>query len=176
MRIFGWVSQYFILFSVLVVLWLVLSGHYSPLLLGLGLASVCLVTLILARMDTVDQEEQSFRLKPFGLLGYWTWLLWQIGKANWSVIRVILHPRLPIRPFVLREKMSQHSDLARVLYANSITLTPGTVAIDVDANEVLVHALHEDAASGVQEGHMNRRVREVEPASVPPPSHRHGRS
>ncbi|MFQ5936018.1 MAG: Na+/H+ antiporter subunit E [Acidiferrobacterales bacterium] len=142
---------------VLYGLWLLLSGHYVPLLLGLGVLSVLLVVIIATRMDVGDKEGYPIHLGPRAVV-YWPWLAWQIVKANINVARCILHPRMPISPTVIRLKASQKSDLGKVIYANSITLTPGTVSIDVDEKSIEVHALTREAADSLRRGEMDRRV------------------
>ncbi len=146
---------------VLFALWLLLSGHYVPLLIGLGALSVLLVVTIALRMDVVDREGHPSHLSPKALL-YWPWLGWEIVKANLDVARRILDPRLPISPIVIRLKTTQKSDLGRVIYANSITLTPGTVSIDIDGEHIEVHALTREAAQALRTGDMDRRVTRFE--------------
>ena len=146
---------------VLAVLWLLLSGHTEPLLLALGLVSAVTVVLIARRMDVIDLEGHPIHLiwkAPF----YWLWLLVEIIKANIDVARAIVRPRMPIRPRVLEVKGSQKTDLGRVIYANSITLTPGTVTIAIEDGTLTVHALTRGAASGLQTGEMDRRVTALE--------------
>ncbi len=143
---------------VLYGLWLLLSGHYVLLLLGLGVVSVLLVVLIAIRMDVVDPEGHPVHLGLKAALWYWPWLVWEIIKANVAVTRQILNPRLPISPTVVRVKATQKSALGRVVYANSITLTPGTVSIDVDGPTISVHALTREAAEDLKRGEMDRRV------------------
>lgn len=138
-------------------LWLLLSGHYVPLLLSLGVVSVLVVLFIAMRMDVVDKEGHPVHLGPKALL-YWSWLAWEIIKANLVVTRHILSPRLSISPTVVRVKATQKSELGKVIYANSITLTPGTVSIDIDGPYIVVHALTRDAATELRAGDMDRRV------------------
>lgn len=145
---------------VLYGLWLLLSGHYVPLLLILGVVSVVFVALIAIRMDIADAEGHPIHLGPKAALWYWPWLVWEIIKANITVTRQILNPRLPISPTVVRVKATQKSALGRVIYANSITLTPGTVSIDIDGPTISVHALTRDAAKELKRGEMDRRVTE----------------
>jgi multicomponent Na+:H+ antiporter subunit E len=142
---------------VLYGLWLLLSGHYVPLLLSLGVLSVLVVLFIATRMDVVDKEGQPVHLGPKALL-YWSWLAWEIIKANLAVTRHILRPRLSISPTVVRVKATQTSELGKVIYANSITLTPGTVSIDIDGPYISVHALTRDFAADLRSGDMDRRV------------------
>lgn len=146
---------------VLFALWLLLSGHYVPLLIGLGALSVLLVVTIALRMDVVDREGHPIHLSLKALL-YWPWLAWEIVKSNVDVARRILSPTLPISPTVIRLKASQKSELGKVIYANSITLTPGTVSIDIDGDKIEVHALTREAAQALRTGDMDRRVTRFE--------------
>ena len=143
------------------VIWLLLSGHYDGLLLSLGVASCLFVTWIAHRMDVVDHEGHPIHL-TWRALFYWPWLLVEIAKANYDVARLIVDPNLPISPRMIRVKASQADDLGRVVYANSITLTPGTVTVDVSGATVQVHAITKAMAEGVETGEMDRRVTRME--------------
>ena len=147
----------FSLGGVLAVLWALLSGHTDPLMIGLGLASVILVVLVAARMDVVDHEGHPVHLTWRALL-YLPWLLWEIVKANIDVVKVILSPKKSLAPQVFTTKATQTSGLGHTIYANSITLTPGTVTIAVTDGELTVHALTTEGAEGVKTGDMDRRV------------------
>ncbi len=143
---------------VLFAVWLMLSGYFNnPLLISLGVLSCATVVWITIRMDVADQEGHPIHL-TWRALWYWTWLGFEIIKANIDVIKRVLSPSLPISPTMLRVKASQKSDLGQVIYANSITLTPGTISIDVANNEILVHALSKDGAEDLITGEMDRRV------------------
>lgn len=145
--------------------WLLWSGHTEPLLLGFGALSVAIAMFLALRMNVVDSESEPYHLgaRP---LAYVPWLLWEIAKANLHVARVILTPSLPIHPRLLRIRAEAHSDLGRVIFANSITLTPGTITLDVREGTLLVHALTEKSAEGLLTGDMNRRVAWVEGPAV----------
>lgn len=149
------------LFVVLAVVWLLLSGHTDPLLLTLGALSCALVAWIAHRMEVVDHEGHPVQI-GWRAPVYWLWLGWEIVKANLDVARRILDPRLPISPTVFRVHASQKSDLGRVTYANSITLTPGTVSLSVSEDEIEVHALSREAAEALAEGVMDRQVSRFE--------------
>ncbi len=140
------------------ILWVLLSGHYTSLLLLLGLASVIFVVHLASRMDVVDQEGQPIHLRFLSLIMYWCWLLKEIVLSNIDVCRRILDPKLPISPTIIKVPCSQPDDLGRVIYANSITLTPGTVSLEVDASGIEVHALSREAAEALKQGEMDRRV------------------
>ena len=142
---------------VLYGLWLLLSGHYEPLLLGFGVLSCGLVVAIALRMDVVDREGHPIHLSRRAL-AYWPWLLLEIVKSNVDVARRVLHPALPISPTLVRVKASQTSALGQVIYANSITLTPGTVSIELEDGMIDVHALTGEAAAALEAGEMNRRI------------------
>lgn len=138
-------------------LWLLLSGHYVPLMLTLGVVATLIVVAITLRMEIANREGQPVHLLA-GVLSYWPWLAWEIVKANFLVVRCIMAPTSSVRPTLVKVKASQKSRLGKVIYANSITLTPGTVAIDIRGDEIEVHALTHSAAQDLKRGHMDRRV------------------
>ncbi len=145
------------LIAVLFGLWLLLSGHYDPLLISLGIASCLLSFYIARRMDVVDHEGHPVHLSP-RMMSYLPWLAWETIKANVAVAKLILHPRMPITPTVFKVPTSQPDDLGRVIYANSITLTPGTVSMSIDDEEILVHSITQDGKQDLLTGEMDRRV------------------
>lgn len=146
---------------VLAVVWLLLSGHTDALLLSLGAASCLLVAWIAHRMEVVDHEGHPVHISWRAPM-YWLWLGWKIIEANIDVARRILHPALPVSPTVFKVHSSQKSDLGRVTYANSITLTPGTVSLSLSADEIEVHALSREAAAELMQGEMDRLVTRFE--------------
>jgi multicomponent Na+:H+ antiporter subunit E len=145
-------------------LWLLWSGHYTPLMNSFGVFSSLGVALLCRKLGLVDNETLPLHKTP-GLLRYAPWLLWEIAKSNIDVARRILSPGLPISPRILKVKTTQKNDLFRVTYAHSITLTPGTLTIDADGDELTVHAIAAEHAEGLEEGEMDRRVTRFEGAS-----------
>ncbi|MGB5718589.1 MAG: Na+/H+ antiporter subunit E [Gammaproteobacteria bacterium] len=145
----------------LFAIWVLLSGHYTPLLLVLGVLSSLLVVFLAARADLIDREIYPILLKA-SVLFYWFWLGREIIKSNINVARLILDPAMPISPNVFTVRAFQKTELGRVTYANSITLVPGTVAMDVEEDVITVHALTMAAAKDLKRGDMNRRVCHVE--------------
>ncbi len=141
-----------------------MSGHYTNLLLGLGAASVVGVTLLVLRMRLPDREGAPFHVAS-RLFLYLPWLVFEVFKSNLAVARVILSPRLPIRPRLVDFHGHQKTDLGRFVYANSITLTPGTVTVRLDAEGFRIHALTQEALDGTEEGEMDRRVCRLEGSS-----------
>lgn len=143
---------------VLVGVWLLLSGIFKPLLLSLGLASCLAVAWLKARADRGDGEPVPFALHYGRLARYLLWLSWEIVKSNVDVSRRILSPSLPVAPAVRWLPASQRSELTRVMYADSITLTPGTLSIDLTDDAVEVHALNEGSLDELERGEMDARV------------------
>jgi multicomponent Na+:H+ antiporter subunit E len=137
--------------------WLLLSGIYTPFLLAAGVGSAVAVTALARRMELVDREGHPIHL-TLAALTYWPWLAKEIVKSGWQVSRIILDPRLPVSPTFVRFRPSQKSTVALATHANSITLTPGTLTVDADADEFLVHALTREGAAAVVDSEMDRRV------------------
>ena len=150
-----------ILFVALCVVWLLLSGHYTTTLMTYGALSCAGVVLLVRHLGILDVEALPTHLgiRPFL---YAPWLLKEIVLSNLAVARVILNPRLPIHPRILRVDASQKTHVGQVTYANSITLTPGTVTLDMRDGRLLVHALTTDSAEGLLSGEMDRRVSRLE--------------
>ncbi len=141
----------------LAVFWLVLSGHYTVLLICLGIVSVLATVALAHRMAIVDSEGHPIQLLPASLT-YWPWLIWEIAKSSVSVARLIVDPRMPISPTMVRVKAGQKSPLGVNIYANSITLTPGTISVEVERDEILVHAITRSGAAELELGAMDKRV------------------
>ena len=141
--------------------WLLMSGVFEPLIIGLGVFSCAVVVFIALRMDVIDHEAVPVHLTAKMLI-YWPWLLWEIIKANIDVTKRILG-LAKISPTMVRIKTTQKTDLGLVIFANSITLTPGTISIDVEKDGyILVHALSREGTQGLEGGDMDRRVTGLE--------------
>ncbi len=137
--------------------WLLWSGYFLPLTLGFGLASVVVVVFLSFRMGLVDREGDLLALVPrFPRLGFW--LMGEIFSSNLKVAQRILHPEIPVQPDIIRIEMGQKTDLGRTMYANSITLTPGTLTVGVEGNTLVVHALSRRSARWLKEGIMDKKV------------------
>lgn len=141
--------------------WLVLSGHYTPFLLTMGLISVLLTLLLAHRTDTIAPEVTPRHLRA-GIVAYWCWLAVQILKSSIDVARIILSRKPAIAQKFIFVPTSQTSDMSRVIFANSITLTPGTVTVETQDGYFTVHALNEAAADLEALAEMDRRVSAVE--------------
>jgi multicomponent Na+:H+ antiporter subunit E len=149
-------------FLVLFAFWLLLSGFFTAFLMVAGAVSALGVVLFGRRMDIADREGHPVHLAPRALLVYWPWLIKEIVKSAWQVSTIILHPSLPISPVLVRIPISQKTDVGRTVFANSITLTPGTISVEVGRDEILVHALTRSGARELAAGEMDRRVTKFE--------------
>ncbi|NOY44274.1 MAG: hypothetical protein GXP50_02290 [Deltaproteobacteria bacterium] len=141
----------------LMVLWLVLSGLYDPFHLGLGAVSVACVLWLNRRLPRPAGRGRT-EVHVLRFAAYCGWLLGQILLSALHVAGVVLHPRLPVSPRMVRFRSDQPNDVARMLLANSITLTPGTLTVEVDGDEFTVHALTEATARGLLDGTMQAKV------------------
>lgn len=142
----------------LTVFWVLLSGYWLPLILTLGVVSISLCVYIARQLGTDDAEGYPSHLFLRAVVSYWPWLLKEIVISNIMVARAILRGGDAVHPQVLKVKAGQTDELGITIYANSITLTPGTVSIAVDENEVTVHALMDETAEGLLTDDMNQRV------------------
>lgn len=145
----------------LAAIWLLLSGLFKPLLLVLGLLAVLLTLWLTGRMKILDAESHPVAA-AFHYLPYWPWLVGEIVKSSIDVARRVLSPRMPISPTVFEVRASQRTAVGRVVLANSITLTPGTVTLDVDGDRLRVHALSRESVDYLLQGEMDRRVSRAE--------------
>ncbi len=147
---------------VLFAFWLLLSGFFTAFLMVAGAVTALAVVLFSRRMDIVDHEGHPVHLAPRALLVYWPWLIKEIMKSGWQVSTIILQPSLPVSPQLVRIRATQKTDVGRTVFANSITLTPGTISVEVGRDEFLVHALTHSSARELAKGEMDRRVTQFE--------------
>lgn len=142
------------------VFWLLLSGHYTALILGLGVLSVLIVTWFLRRMDKADGEAAFMRLS-LNYFFYLGWLFRQVVLSNIDVARRIWAPSLPIQPSWQRLDTKVSTPLEKTLYANSITLTPGTLTTEVKDDHFMIHSLSPDGIADLRNGEMEARIRRL---------------
>ena len=150
------------LFLLLMAVWLLNSGHYTVLITSFGVGSCLLVVWLSRRMRIVDEEGLPIHLLP-RLPMYLPWIAKEVVKSNLDTSRRILSLGRPdVSPRLFDAPTTQHSDVGRVLYANSITLTPGTVSIRVHGTKITVHAIADEVADDLLNGEMDRRVTRLE--------------
>ena len=144
-----------ILFLILLCLWLLMSGYYSDLLISLGIISCAFCVYIAKRGNLIDDEGLPIFFMP-RLLNYLIWLFKEILKSNLATGKVIINGK--VEPETFTVKASQVTDVAKVTYANSITLTPGTVTTKVHKDVFEVHALNADFGNDIRTNKMDRKV------------------
>ncbi|MEX1107329.1 MAG: Na+/H+ antiporter subunit E [Dongiaceae bacterium] len=149
------------LFLVLYGIWLLLSGIWEPFLMIVGALSALLVVILARRMGVIDDEGHPIHL-ALGALLYLPWLFWQVALSNIDVARRVLSPRMDIDPAHGMVPASQRSNVGLVAFANSITLTPGTVSLSVYPGRIHVHALSRAGLDDLMKGEMDRRVTRME--------------
>ena len=143
--------------GVLFLFWLALSGHYTLMLVTIGAICAVAIAGLGAWMAIVDKEGHPIALLPRALL-YWPWLAVEIVKSAWTASKIIVDPKLPISPTLIRIRAGQKSALGVNIYANSITLTPGTITVEAEPGELLVHAITKEGAEDLARGIMERKV------------------
>lgn len=149
-------------FIVLFALWLILSGHYDLFHISIGFFSALLVTFIHIKINRYlyykheIAKDHPLRLSRF--IFYVPWLIWQIVIASLQVAYAVLHPKTPINPSLVRFKTKLPNIAAKVILANSITLTPGTLTVRIREDEFLVHSLLDASLTSIVDGTLPAKV------------------
>ena len=152
-----------LLFIVLMAGWLLLSGYYNGLLISLGVISVTFCVLLSHAINASDEEGLPTHIFA-RLPSYLFWLFGEIIKSNYATAKFILNGHSD--PEIFNVTATQNTAAGIATYANSITLTPGTVTMDINEDaakdQFLVHALHADFGEDVRSNDMDRRVTALE--------------
>lgn len=146
----------FFLFSWLVLLWLAISGVYKPIILLLGAASVILVLWLSLRMKIVGEEHDPL-IFAWRLPMFWAWALVEIVRSNLHVARLTFRPET-ISPRIVTTDVPFKSALAKVVYGNTCTLTPGTVTLMLTREKLVAHALDQASGEALATGRLARKV------------------
>ena len=165
-------------FAILFVFWLILSGHYDPKYISIGVLSAGLVTFLtndlfystLRYGERVETKTQLVFLQLWRFLAYLPWLLSRIIMANVQVAYLVLHPKMPIEPVLFLFRTQMRKGIAQVTLANSITLTPGTVTVNLENGKYIIHTLKPPLAQELVEAKMQNKVAKVylEKKELPP--------
>lgn len=147
---------------ILSAFWLINSGYFKPLLLGLGVVSVVIVLALVWRMKDRDGEVFPIFMPSVRLPAYLAWMIGQIVLSNIDVAKRVWKGKGSISPTIVTIRADQKSDVGRVMFANSITMTPGTLTLSVHDDVFEVHALTAQAAEELRAGPMGRKVAELE--------------
>lgn len=135
-----------VLALVLAAYWMTLSGYFEPLLMFFGAASIAFTIGLCWRMRILDDETAPYLQSP-KTLSYFMWLFREIIDANLTVIKAVLSPEMKINPSMISVPAPQKTDIGKTMFANSITLTPGTVSVEMQDDSILVHALLTEMAN-----------------------------
>jgi len=135
-------------------IWLLLSQSYNGFHMGLGLV----VSFGVALLNTERGRSRLENVRWLRMLAYVPWLLWRILQSGLHLSYLILHPRLPIDPKLIRYHTDLKEEAGIVLLGNSITLTPGTITVEVNSNELVVHAMDDDSADDLTSLRMEQRI------------------
>ncbi len=156
-------SRYLISLTVaLIAAWLLWSGHLDPFILILGGLSVLLTLWMSCRMNVIDDEGAPAQLGIRPFTQFAPWLMWEIVKSNIDVTKIILSPKMKLRRNLIEVSADQKSQIGKVILANSITLTPGTVSVHLKDDRILVHALSFEGGEEDLSGDMAMRVCKLE--------------
>ena len=147
----------------LFLIWLVLNGRVTLeiVLLGLGVSAVLFGFLLAFTEYSWELDKKLLRNSMF-LIVYFFVLVWEIIKANLTVARIVLDRRIPLHKTLTTVEVNLKTDLARMVLANSITLTPGTITVKVEGNQFTVHCLSRELLDGIEEGAFVRLLRKME--------------
>lgn len=152
---------------VLFAFWMVMSGRTETKFIVYGVLTAAVVSWITYPLLLVPNKDNSKRYFVFGVsvpkfIGYFFWLMWQLVLANVDVLLATTSQEMAIDPKIVRFYFRADNPMATVVLANSITLTPGTVTVNVtDDGLYEIHALTPGAASGVLDGSMQKKVAEL---------------
>jgi multicomponent Na+:H+ antiporter subunit E len=154
--------RYIITFCILFLNWVIWSGKFDAFHLTLG-GIACLIVTYTTHDLLFERKQFSFKdiSEVIRLLLYIPWLIYQIVLANIHVASLVLNPRMPIDPKMIRFKSRLKKDISLVTFANSITLTPGTITADITDGEYYVHALNKKVADDLLSGEMENKVAHV---------------
>lgn len=146
---------------ILFILWFLLSGHLDPLLFVLGIISCLFITWLSQKLGLLDPNSYTLRLS-LNLPRFLPWYFLEVIKSNLDVSWRILHPKLPIKPNISTIPISEHSEVGKTVYANCITLTPGTYSMDIKPGFIKVHSLTKELANSLHTGEMSKRILALE--------------
>jgi len=155
-------------FAIMLSFWVILSGMFDAFHLTLGVICCLLIALFSGKMLFADLRVEVRARQIFGMLVYGPWLLWEIVLSSLQIAYIVLHPQMldKMDPQLIRFKTKLKSNFARVTFAQSITLTPGTITVSLQNDEMTVYALTQSAAASLP-GEMERRIaRALEPEEL----------
>jgi multicomponent Na+:H+ antiporter subunit E len=156
-------SNHIFLFFFLLAFWLILSPTRDLAGIIIGIVISLFVTYI-NRNFVVAEKGKSVPIlgNLVNIVSYTVTLVLEIIKSNIQVAKIVLSPSLPIEPHFVKVPVKMESDLLKVLYGNSITLTPGTLTVDITHDNYIVHALTKEAAQGLNDSIVEGKILKLE--------------
>ncbi len=142
--------------------WILLSGEFTFILITSGIVASLIVAYLSHDIfiGKPDIKVETGRVLKF--IKYLPWLLWKVILANFEIAYLVLRPKMLIDPQLVRFKPDVKEDLGIVTLAHSITLTPGTITVEANREEFVIHAIWQKSAEGIIDGEMQRKVKEIE--------------
>lgn len=155
--------KYIVTFLILFVHWLIWSGMFDSFHVSLGVVSCAIVTFMSHDLLFGTGKFSSWHMSVFfRFFGYIPWLLYQIILSNIHVAYLVLHPKMLIEPSMITFETKLKKDISIVTFANSITLTPGTITIDIkDGKYFVIHCISRKVIDDLLSGEMERKIARI---------------
>lgn len=154
------------MFLLFFIVWIIFNGAITTEIVIFGLVIAAAMYVFVCKfMDYSIRKDISYIKKFFMLLQYVCVLVWEIVKANFAVIKLITSSKYELEPAMVLFKVDLETKMARVILANSITLTPGTITVLLEGDEFIVHCLDKELAEGINRSvfvDLLRRIERVE--------------
>ncbi len=149
--------------TTLFLLWVIFNGRITWEIVWIGLLVTAVLYLFCVKFlsYSLKKEVRVLRMLPAGL-AYLALLLYEIGKATFAVMRIVLNPGYEIKPQLITFHTPLKTTIAQTILANSITLTPGTISVFADGNKLTVHCLDRSLAEGIEDLSFQRRLLALE--------------
>ena len=144
------------------IFWILLSGEFTFILITSGVVASLIVAYLSHDIFVGKADLKTETGRVFKFIVYIPWLLWEIILANVEIAYLVLNPKPLVDPQIVRFKNDLKTDLGIVTLAHSITLTPGTVTVDANREEFVIHAIWQKSAEGIIGGEMQRKVKKIE--------------
>lgn len=145
------------------ILWIIFNGRITLEIILFGIAISAVMYLFICKFMDYSIKKDIIILKKSGLLIEYVFILiWEIIKANVATIRMIISSKYVIEPVIVHFKTSLKTKTARVILANSITLTPVTITISLEGDELVVHCLDKDFSEGMSNSIFVKLLKKIE--------------
>jgi multicomponent Na+:H+ antiporter subunit E len=142
--------------------WILLSGEFTFILITSGIIASLIVAYLSHDIFIGKADLKTETGRVFRFIKYVPWLLWEIILANFEIAYLVLSPKPLVDPQLVRFKPDLKTDLGIVTLAHSITLTPGTVTVEANEKEFVIHAIWQKSAEGIIGGEMQQKVKKIE--------------